>query len=239
MRLPWEDGRGESIWDRFASTPSKIEDGTSGEVAWDHYHRWKDDVALMKRLGLGAYRFSVAWPRVFPLGRRALNWRGLDFYSRLVDELLAQGIEPFATLFHWDLPQALEDEGGWAKRATAEAFAEYADAVTRGLGDRVKRWITHNEPWCASMLGYQTGRHAPGLTDWGAALAMGGLRDAAAHPEGQRALVPPRDRRECRHTGVARRSGGLSRRFRETGTARGGRLRRSELRPSRYALRRR
>jgi beta-glucosidase len=166
-----EDGRGESIWDRFASTPSKVEDATSGDVACDHYHRWKDDVALMKRLGLGAYRFSVAWPRVVPAGRGPINQRGLDFYSRLVDELLAEGIEPFATLFHWDLPQALEDEGGWPNRATADAFASYADAVSRALGDRVKHWITHNEPWCASMLGYQTGRHAPGRTDWGAAIA--------------------------------------------------------------------
>jgi beta-glucosidase len=166
-----EDGRGESIWDRFASTPSKIEDGSNGDVACDHYHRWKDDVALMKRLGLAAYRFSIAWPRVFPRGRRMLNRRGLDFYSRLVDELLAEGIEPYVTLFHWDLPQALEDEGGWTNRATAEAFVDYADVVSACLGDRVKHWITHNEPWCASMLGYQTGRHAPGLTSWGAAIA--------------------------------------------------------------------
>ncbi|HEX4049221.1 MAG TPA: GH1 family beta-glucosidase, partial [Elusimicrobiota bacterium] len=166
-----EDGRGESIWDRFAATPSKVEDGTNGDVACDHYHRWKEDVALMKRLGLAAYRFSVAWPRIVPRGRGTLNRRGLDFYSRLVDELLAQGIEPFVTLFHWDLPQALEDEGGWANRDTATAFAAYAEVVVRCLGDRVKHWITHNEPWCASMLGYQTGRHAPGRRDWAAAIA--------------------------------------------------------------------
>ena len=166
-----EDGRGESIWDRFAKTPSKIEDASNGDVACDHYHRWRGDVALMKRLGLAAYRFSIAWPRIFPLGRGALERRGLDFYSRLVDELLSEGIEPFATLFHWDLPQVLEDEGGWANRSTVAAFVDYADAVSRCLGDRVKHWITHNEPWCASMLGYQTGRHAPGLTDWGAAVA--------------------------------------------------------------------
>ncbi|HEX3772364.1 MAG TPA: GH1 family beta-glucosidase [Polyangiaceae bacterium] len=165
-----EDGRGESIWDRFAATPQKIEDGSNGDVACDHYHLWKDDVALMKRLGLHAYRFSVAWPRIIPRGRGEVNYRGLDFYSRLVDELLANGIEPFVTLFHWDLPQPLQDEGGWAKRTTALDFAEYADVVSRALGDRVKHWITHNEPWCASMLGYQTGRHAPGLTDWGAAI---------------------------------------------------------------------
>ncbi len=166
-----EEGRGESIWDRFAKTPSKIEDGSNGDVACDHYHRWKEDVALMRRLGLRAYRFSVAWPRVLPLGRGSLNARGLDFYSRLVDGLLESGIEPFVTLYHWDLPQRLQDEGGWATRATAEAFVEYADAVSRRLGDRVTRFITHNEPWCSSLLGYQTGRHAPGLRDWNAALA--------------------------------------------------------------------
>ena len=166
-----EDGRGESIWDRFARTPSKVEDGSSGDVACDHYHRWKGDIALMKRLGLHAYRFSIAWPRIVPAGRGAINPAGLDFYSRLVDGLLESGIEPYATLYHWDLPQPLQDEGGWANRATAQAFAEYADAVSRKLGDRVRQWITHNEPWCASMLGYQTGRHAPGLTDWPSALA--------------------------------------------------------------------
>ncbi len=166
-----EDGRGESIWDRFAHTPSKIEDSTSGDIACDHYHRWKDDVALMKRLGLRAYRFSIAWPRVVPGGRGTVNARGLDFYSRLVDELLAHGIEPYATLYHWDLPQPLQDQGGWANRATAEAFVDYADAVSGRLGDRVRHWITHNEPWCASMLGYQSGRHAPGLSNWGEALA--------------------------------------------------------------------
>ncbi len=166
-----EDGRGESIWDRFAKTPSKVEDGSNGDVACDHYHRFKSDVALMKRLGLRAYRFSVAWPRIVPLGRGAVNAPGLDFYSRLVDELLDNGIEPYAALYHWDLPQTLQDKGGWAHRDTVEAFVDYADAVTRKLGDRVRNWITHNEPWCASMLGYQTGRHAPGLTDWPAALA--------------------------------------------------------------------
>jgi beta-glucosidase len=166
-----EDGRGESIWDRFAKTPSKVEDGSSGDVACDHYHLFESDVALMKRLGLQAYRFSVAWPRVIPSGRGAVNARGLDFYSRLVDALLEKGIEPYVTLFHWDLPQSLQDQGGWPNRSTATAFVHYVDAVTRKLGDRVRHWITHNEPWCASMLGYQTGRHAPGLTDWPAALA--------------------------------------------------------------------
>ena len=166
-----EEGRGESIWDRFAATPGTVEDGSNGDVACDHYHRWPEDVALMKRLGLAAYRFSIAWPRVIPAGRGAVNARGLDFYSRLVDGLLENGITPFVTLFHWDLPQALQDEGGWAVRSTAEAFAHYVDVVARRLGDRVKHWITHNEPWCSGMLSHQVGRHAPGLKDWRLALA--------------------------------------------------------------------
>src|SRR5262249_50455419 len=129
------------------------------------------DVALMKELGVKAYRFSIAWPRVLPSGRGAVNDRGLDFYSRLTDALLAAGITPFATLYHWDLPQALQDEGGWAARARAEAFAGSADTVTRRLGDRIKHWITHNEPWCAGMLSHQIGLHAPGLKDYPTALA--------------------------------------------------------------------
>jgi beta-glucosidase len=166
-----EDGRGESIWDRFAKTPSHIKDASSGDVACDHYHRWREDIALMGELGHAAYRFSIAWPRVIPAGRGAVNERGLDFYSRLVDGLLAKGITPYATLFHWDLPQVFEDRGGWPDRATAEAFVEYVDVVTRRLGDRVGRWITHNEPWCSSMLSYERGIHAPGRKDWRAALA--------------------------------------------------------------------
>jgi beta-glucosidase len=169
-----EDGRGESIWDRFASARSNIADGSSGAVACDHYHRWRDDIRLMQELGHRAYRFSIAWPRLFPRGRGAPNERGLDFYSRLVDGLLAAGIAPYVTLYHWDLPQALEDEGGWPKRSTADAFVEYASAVARRLGDRVHHWITHNEPWCASMIGYENGRHAPGLRD-------GKLAVAASH----------------------------------------------------------
>jgi beta-glucosidase len=166
------DGRGESIWDRFCATPGKIDDASSGETACDHYRRWRDDVALMKDLGLHAYRFSISWPRVIPHGQGAANAAGLDFYSRMVDELLAQGIEPYATLFHWDLPQALQDLGGWAERATADAFVEYADVVSRRLGDRVKNWITHNEPWCISVLSHAIGKHAPGLHDWPTALAV-------------------------------------------------------------------
>ncbi|MDB4969356.1 MAG: beta-glucosidase [Myxococcales bacterium] len=166
-----EDGRGESIWDRFAARAGAIADGSDGSVACDHYHRWKEDIEIMKRLGLGAYRFSVAWPRVFPTGRWQYNPAGLAFYDRLVDGLLEAGIEPFVTLYHWDLPQPLEDAGGWAVRDTVNAFVEYADVVTDQLGDRVRRFITHNEPWCISVLGYAEGLHAPGRRDWPAALA--------------------------------------------------------------------
>lgn len=166
-----QDGRGESIWDHFVNTPGKISDGSTGAVACDHYGRWKHDIDIMKELGLCAYRFSIAWPRVVPNGRGVVNQSGLDFYSRLVDALLEAGIEPCPTLFHWDLPQALQREGGWANRATAEAFVDYAVAVARRLGDRVESWMTHNEPWCAAFLGYQTGLHAPGSQDWPAALA--------------------------------------------------------------------
>jgi beta-glucosidase len=160
-----EDGRGESIWDRFSHTPGKIENGDTGDVACDHYHRWREDIELMKRLGLKAYRFSIAWPRIYPQGRGALNRAGLDFYSRLVDELLAAHIEPYITLYHWDLPQALDDAGGWPARDTAYAFADYAETMVRQLGDRVRVWSTFNEPWCVSFLSYQLGVHAPGLRD--------------------------------------------------------------------------
>ena len=166
-----EDGRGESIWDRFAKTRSNIKDGSNGDVACDHYHRWRSDVDLLSELGHAAYRFSIAWPRIVPNGRGAVEQRGLDFYSRLVDRLLEKGIAPYATLFHWDLPQPLEDLGGWRSRATADAFVEYCDVVTRCLGDRVKHWITHNEPWCSGMLGHERGIHAPGIKNWPAALA--------------------------------------------------------------------
>ena len=166
-----EDGRGVSIWDTFCATPGKVRNGDSGQVACDSYHRYPQDIARMRQLGLDAYRFSIAWPRIFPEGRGRLNERGLDFYDRLVDELLAAGIRPLATLYHWDLPQALENQGGWPERATAEAFAEYAEAVARRLGDRVGHWVTHNEPYCSSWLGYGLGLHAPGRTDVAAAMA--------------------------------------------------------------------
>ncbi len=159
-----EDGRGESVWDRFSATPGKVRNGDTGEVACDFYHRYPGDVALMTELGLDAFRFSIAWPRVLPDGRGRVNQAGLDFYDRLVDELLARGIEPFATLFHWDTPQALEDEGGWPVRSTAEAFAEYAEIVAARLGDRVRHWMTHNEPWVYAWIGHSWGDHAPGRT---------------------------------------------------------------------------
>lgn len=166
-----EGGRGPSIWDTFSHTPGAVLHGDTGDVAADHYHRVPEDVALMKQLGLQAYRFSIAWPRIQPTGRGPANAEGLAFYSRLVDELLAAGIRPVATLYHWDLPQALEDEGGWTSRATAEAFAEYARIVAEALGDRVWLWTTLNEPWCSAFLGYASGVHAPGRTEPAGALA--------------------------------------------------------------------
>jgi beta-glucosidase len=185
------DGRGESIWDRHCRKPGAIDDGSSGDVACDHYRRYRDDVAMMRDLGVKAYRFSVAWPRVLPLGRGAVNSKGLDFYSRLVDCLLENGITPFATLYHWDLPQTLQDEGGWAARTTALAFADYAGVVARRLGDRVKSWITINEPWCVSLLSHQLGKHAPGIQHWPTALA------AAHHVLLAHGLAVPVIRREC------------------------------------------
>ena len=168
-----EDGRSESIWDRFCATPGKVRNGDDGSVACDFYHRHTEDVALMKELGLDAYRFSVAWPRIVPDGRGKVNEAGLDFYDRLVDELLGAGIDPYVTLYHWDLPQVLEDAGGWVARETAEAFAEYAEAVAGRLGDRVTSWITQNEPRVAAWLGYGLGIHAPGRQDLGEMLAAG------------------------------------------------------------------
>ena len=157
-----EDGRGRSAWDVFAEGPGRIKDGSDARTATDHYHRYREDVALIKELGVGAYRFSVAWPRVVPDGSGAVNAAGLDFYDRLVDALLAAGVKPVPTLFHWDTPQALESAGGWLVRDTAEHFAAYADAVAARLGDRVDRWITLNEPAELTLLGYGLGQHAPG-----------------------------------------------------------------------------
>jgi beta-glucosidase len=166
------DGRGESIWDRFSHTPAKVKNGDTGDVACDHYNRVEEDLELMSSLGLQAYRFSVAWPRVQPDGTGPANEAGLDFYRRLVDGLRARGIRPFATLYHWDLPQALEDRGGWRSRDTAERFADYAELVFEALGDGVEAWITHNEPAVAAYVGHGRGRHAPGLRDWAAAVRV-------------------------------------------------------------------
>lgn len=159
------DGRGESIWDRFSHTPGKITDGSTGDVACDHYHHYEDDIALMRTLGLKAYRFSVSWPRVLPLGRGRINPKGLDFYDRLVDRLCAANIEPFLTLYHWDLPQSLQEEGGWDNRDIAYAFADYAALMVKQLGDRVKYWATFNEPSVVATIGFLTGEHAPGFKD--------------------------------------------------------------------------
>ena len=162
------DGRGRSIWDTFCDTPGRVRGGHSGAVACDHYHHPGRDFDLLG--ALGAYRFSVAWPRVMPDGER-VDPRGLDFYDRLVDDLLARGVEPWLTLYHWDLPQAIEDRGGWPWRGSVDAFCRFADVTSRRLGDRVPAWLTHNEPWCASMLGYRDGVHAPGRRSWPDALA--------------------------------------------------------------------
>jgi len=159
-----EDGRGCCIWGTYSRTPGMVHNGDTGEVACDHYHRYPDDVALMSELNLQSYRFSTSWARVMPDGR-TVNQAGLDFYSRLTDELLGRGIVPWLTLYHWDLPQALEDEGGWPSRDTAYRFVEYAQAVHSALGDRISYWTTLNEPWCSAFLGYADGRHAPGRTD--------------------------------------------------------------------------
>jgi beta-glucosidase len=165
-----EDGRTPSIWDTFSHSPGRVLGGHTGDVACDHYHRYHEDVALMRELGLTSYRFSVSWPRVQPGGRGPANEKGLDFYRRLIDDLLAAGIEPWPTLYHWDLPQELEDAGGWPERDTAERFADYAALVHAALGDRVPAWTTLNEPWCSAFLGYGSGEHAPGRQDAAAAV---------------------------------------------------------------------
>jgi beta-glucosidase len=160
-----EDGRASSVWDHFAAIPGTTFQGQTGEIAADHYHRMEEDVAIMAQLNLNTYRFSLSWPRILPQGTGAVNERGLDFYDRLVDTLLARGIHPLATLYHWDLPINLQDRGGWLVRDTAYAFADYAEVVARRLGDRIQLWVTHNEPWCTAYLGYALGIHAPGIRD--------------------------------------------------------------------------
>ena len=158
-----EDGRGPSIWDTFSQTPGNILGDDTGDVACDHYHRWREDVALMRELGLGAYRLSTAWPRILPEGRGQTNIKGLEFYDRLIDAVMAVDIEPWTCLYHWDLPQALEDRGGWQNRDVASWFADYAHLTVRRLGDRVKHWATFNEPNAACVKGYCEGEHAPGI----------------------------------------------------------------------------
>lgn len=165
-----EDGRAPSIWDTFTRVPGAIDNGHTGDTACDHYHRWREDIALMRELGTNAYRLSVAWPRVLPGGDGTVNSKGLDHYDRLIDALLAAGVEPNVTLYHWDLPQALQDRGGWPERATAEHFAVYAGLVADRLGDRVTEWATLNEPLCSAWIGHLEGRMAPGWTDLTAAV---------------------------------------------------------------------
>jgi beta-glucosidase len=164
------DGRGESIWDRFAHTPGRVARGETGDVACDHYHRWEADLDLMAALGIETYRFSIAWPRVLPNGDGTVNSAGLAFYRRLAEGLRDRGIEPVATLYHWDLPQALQEQGGWGERATAERFAEYVAVVAEELGDVIGEWITINEPWVVAFQGHAYGTKAPGVRDWPTAL---------------------------------------------------------------------
>jgi beta-glucosidase len=167
-----EDGRGESIWDRFCHTPGKVARGETGDVACDHYHRWREDMDLLAALRIESYRFSISWSRVQPDGRGALNPQGVAFYRRLAEGLLERGIEPVATLYHWDLPQALQDHGGWAERDTTERFASYAGLMAEQLGDVIGQWITHNEPWVVAFLGHAFGVKAPGVSDWPTALRV-------------------------------------------------------------------
>ncbi|KOV74475.1 beta-glucosidase [Streptomyces sp. NRRL WC-3618] len=191
-----EDGRGPSIWDTFSHTPGRTLGGATGDMAADHYHRYREDIALLRDLGVDSYRFSISWSRLLPEGTGPVNTKGLDFYDRLIDELLAVGIAPAVTLYHWDLPQALEDRGGWRVRDTAQAFAAYAALAAERYGDRVARWITLNEPYCSAFVGHAEGRHAPGTREGrgalaaahhllvGHGLAVGALRVAGAQEVG-------------------------------------------------------
>ncbi|MEF2072727.1 GH1 family beta-glucosidase [Consotaella aegiceratis] len=167
-----DDGRGASIWDTFCAVPGKVENGDNGSVACDHYHRYEEDLDLMKGLGVGIYRFSIMWPRVLPDGVGATNPKGLDFYDRLVDGLLARGIEPWPCLYHWDLPQALQDKGGWMNRDVVGWFTDYAELMAKAIGDRAKNWVTFNEPNVVAYVGHEDGRHAPGITDPRAAMRV-------------------------------------------------------------------
>lgn len=196
-----EDGRGQSIWDVFSHTPGKTRNGETGDVAVDHYHRYSEDVGLMRELGVDSYRFSISWPRVLPGGTGRRNQAGIDFYRRLCEELAASGITPLVTLYHWDYPQALQERGGWLHPDSPEWFAEYAAVAKEALGDLVRVWTTLNEPWCAAFLGHSSGEHAPGMTDPGAGLvaahhlmlahhqALAALREVAPHPDDRLGVV--------------------------------------------------
>jgi len=181
------DGRGVSIWDTFSKTDGKVKNGDNGDVACDHYNRFPEDIAIMKSMGIKAYRFSIAWPRLFPNGDTTREERGFNFYNKLINALIAADIEPMVTLYHWDLPQTLEDEGGWSNRKTVDAFAHYAKAAAEAFGDRVNSWITLNEPWCVTWLGYSIGVHAPGKKDYAMAVASA-HHTALAHAAGTRAI---------------------------------------------------
>jgi beta-glucosidase len=167
-----EDGRGETIWDRFSHTPGKVYKNQNGDIACEHYHRYREDIRLMKAIGLKSYRFSIAWARIYPSGSGKINTAGIDFYQRLVDELLGSGIIPMITLYHWDLPQILQDKGGWGQRDTVKYFLDFAGTMFEALCDRVQLWITHNEPWVAAYVGHKTGAHAPGMRDAETALQV-------------------------------------------------------------------
>ena len=181
------DGRGVSIWDTFSKADGKVKNGDNGDVACDHYNRFPEDIAIMKSMGIKAYRFSIAWPRLFPNGDTTREERGFNFYNKLINALIAADIEPMVTLYHWDLPQTLEDEGGWSNRKTVDAFAHYAKAAAEAFGDRVNSWITLNEPWCVTWLGYSIGVHAPGKKDYAMAVASA-HHTALAHAAGTRAI---------------------------------------------------
>jgi len=182
------DGKGSSIWDTFSRIPGKIRRGDTPDIACDHYHRYRDDFSLMAKLGVKHYRLSIAWPRIFPQGRGAVNQAGVDYYQQLIDTLLAYEITPWVTLFHWDLPQALEDEGGWRVRKTADAFGAYADLIVKTYGDRVKNWITLNEIFCFTSLGYGSGSKAPGLQEGGAVVNQTYHHALLCHGHGVRAV---------------------------------------------------
>ena len=181
------DGRGPSIWDTFSKTPGKVVNGETGDIACDHYNKFKEDIAIMRELGVQTYRFSIAWPRLFPNGDNQREQRGFDFYNELIDELIANGIEPMGTLYHWDLPQPLQDKGGWANRETVSSFVDYAVAASEAFGDRVTNWVTLNEPWCVSWLGYMLGIHAPGVKNLDHAIAAS-HHTALAHGLATRAM---------------------------------------------------